>query len=67
MMALRSALAAPGDPYHRRWNRLAIASLVVSFLFWPVGLPMAITALVQKHRRNNAVPLSPGSRSAGVP
>jgi len=44
--------AAPRDPYRRRWNRLAIASLVVSLVFWPAGLPMGVIAVVQVRRRN---------------
>lgn len=44
--------AAPRDLFRRQWNRLAIASLVVSLLFWPVGLPMGVIAVVQVRRRN---------------
>jgi hypothetical protein len=44
----------PGYPSSRAgrpWNSLAIASLVVSLICWPVGLPMAVVALTQSRRR----------------
>ena len=43
---------AQRNPYRRRWNRLAVASLVMTFVFWPLALPLAVSALVQIRRRN---------------
>lgn len=41
-----------GDPGRRRWNRLALTALVVSLIFWPVGLLLAVAAVVQARLRN---------------
>jgi curved DNA-binding protein CbpA len=44
--------APPGYGYRSRWSGLAITSFVLSFLLWPIALPMAIAALLRVRRRN---------------
>jgi hypothetical protein len=48
----RSPYWQPTGGYPAPRNRLAIASLVMAFVFWPAALPMAVIALDQMRHRN---------------